>query len=82
MKACPNGCAHVMEEGRIDKVFQREDGEYVLITNILVYTCPNCNEQRVPDASVKLIEDVLYGRVPATKVVSTALYDGVALETS
>ena len=69
-----------MEEEHVDKVFRREDGEYALITNIPVYTCPNCGEQRVPNASVKLIEDVLDGRVPATKVVSTSLYDSAAIE--
>ncbi len=80
MKSCPNGCQLSMEEERIDKVFHRDNGEYVLITNLLVYTCPNCGEQRVPDESAKIVEDVLDGRVLATKVVKTPVFESMAIE--
>jgi len=70
-----------MEERRVDKVFRRKNGEYVLVTNLVVHVCQHCGQESVPHDTARLIEDVLYGRIPATTVVSTELYDSAAIET-
>jgi YgiT-type zinc finger domain-containing protein len=75
---CPNGCGVPMQETHINEMFQRGD-EYVMITNIPAFVCPNCGEESIPTSSVKLIEDVMSRKVAATKVVSAELYDSALI---
>lgn len=78
-RQCPNGCAPPMEARRLDTVFRRHE-EYVLITNLLMYVCEECGQERMPSVSARLVEAVLNGKIPASGEVRAELYDVAALQ--
>ena len=71
---CPNGCVSKLEQRRVEKIFYRHE-EPVVVSNLLIYVCPECDHESLPLASARLIEDVLNGQVKPSGTFTAELYE-------
>ena len=71
---CPNGCPFPMEEKKEEKIFHR-NGEPIVISDLVIYICPDCGQESTPLSSARIIEDVLNGKVKPSGKFSAALYE-------
>ena len=71
---CPNGCVSELEQRRVEKIFHRYD-EPVVVSNLLVYICPECGHESLPLSSARLVENVLNGNVRPSGTFTAELYE-------
>ena len=65
MMQCPNGCLIPMEKIKEDKIFYR-NGEPIVVTDLMIYVCPNCGQESMPVSSARLVEDALNRKIKST----------------
>jgi len=71
---CPNGCPSPMEERKEEKIFRR-DGEPIVISDLIMYVCPDCGQESMPLSSARIVEDILNGRVKPSGKFTAKLYE-------
>jgi hypothetical protein len=71
---CPNGCVSELRERRVEKIFHRNE-EPVVLSNLLVYVCPECGHESLPLSSARLIEAVLNGDLKPSGTFTAELYE-------
>ncbi|MEA3355758.1 MAG: YgiT-type zinc finger protein [Candidatus Bipolaricaulota bacterium] len=71
---CPNGCPSPMEERKEEKIFHR-NGEPIVISDLIMYVCPDCGQESMPLSSARIVEDILNGRVKPSGKFTAKLYE-------
>jgi len=71
---CPNGCPFPMEERKEEKIFLR-NGEPIVISDLVMYVCPECEQESMPLSSAKIVENILNGRVKPSGKFTAELYE-------
>jgi len=71
---CPNGCGSELEAQRVEKIFHRHD-EPVVISNLLMYVCPECSHESMPLASARMVENILNGDVKPNGTFTAEHYE-------
>lgn len=71
---CPNGCAAVMEERKEVRIFQR-NGQPIVISDLLMYVCPECGHESMPLTSARIVEDILNGKIQPSGQFTADLYE-------
>ena len=71
---CPNGCPSPMEERKEEKIFHRK-GEPIVISDLIMYVCPECGQESMPLSSARIVEDILNGRVKPSGRFTAKLYE-------
>lgn len=71
---CPNGCPSPMEEKKGEKIFYR-NGEPIVISDLVMYVCPDCGLEPMPLSSARIVEDILNGKVKPSGKFTAKLYE-------
>jgi len=71
---CPNGCPSSMEERKEEKIFHH-NGVPVVISDLVMYVCPNCGQESMPLASSRIVENILNGKAKPTGKFTAELYE-------
>ena len=73
---CPNGCKTEPEIQSIQKLFLK-DGKPIIIQNLQVKVCPECGQEMIPLATMRVIEKVLNGEIAASGKVEADVFQPV-----
>ena len=71
---CPNGCPSPMEAKQEEKIFHR-NCEPVVISDLIMYVCPNCGQESMPLSSTRIVENILNGKVKPSGKFTAELYE-------
>lgn len=71
---CPNGCSSPMKERQEEKIFHR-NGEPIVISDLIIYVCPDCGQESMPLSSARIVENILNGKVKPSGKFTAKLYD-------
>ncbi|MEW6606177.1 MAG: hypothetical protein AB1414_01815 [bacterium] len=71
---CPNGCLSPMEVRKSEKLFHRY-GKPIIISDLIIYVCPNCGQESIPLSSARKIEGILKGIVKSSGKFTADLYE-------
>ena len=71
--SCPNGCNAKMQEIKVERLFHK-DGERIIIKDLPIKVCAECGQEAIPLSSMRIIDDVLKGKVQSLETVKTPLY--------
>ncbi len=71
---CPNGCLSPMEERKVKKIFYR-NGESIVISDLIMYVCPECMQESMPLSSARTVEDILNGKAKPSGKFTAELYE-------
>ena len=71
---CPNGCLSSMEGKRVQKIFHR-NGKPIVISDLLMYVCPNCGQESMPLSTTRIVEDILNGKAKPSGKFTAELYE-------
>ena len=71
---CPNGCLSPMEERKEEKIFHR-NGEAIVISDLIMYVCPECGQESMPLSSTRIVENILNRRVKPSGKFTAELYE-------
>ena len=68
---CPNGCTVPIKQMKVDRIFY-QDGEPIVIRNLTVNVCLECEQETMPLKSARIVEDILNGKIePAGQFIAT-----------
>ena len=70
---CPNGCMMPMQERKVEKMFHR-NGDPVVVSELLMYVCSECNQEAMPLESARIVEDILNCKRNASGKFTAELY--------
>lgn len=56
---CPYGCGDTLYEDRVDRVYPRPGGSLVVVRDLPVLRCSECDELIIPSKSVKQVDELL-----------------------
>ena len=71
--SCPNGCSAEMQEIKIERLFHKND-ERIIIKDLPIKRCPECWQEAIPLSSMRIIDDVIKGKIQAVVTVEAPLY--------
>ena len=71
---CPNGCGTSMKKKKEEKIFHRH-GEPVVVSDLIMYVCPECGQESMPLSSARIVEDVLNGKIKSSGKFTAELYE-------
>jgi YgiT-type zinc finger domain-containing protein len=63
-----------MEERKEEKIFHR-NGEPIVISDLIMYVCPDCGQESMPLSSARIVEDILKGKVKPSGKFTAELYE-------
>jgi YgiT-type zinc finger domain-containing protein len=63
-----------MEERKEEKIFHR-NGEPIVISDLIMYVCPDCGQESMPLSSARIVEDILNGKVKPSGKFIAELYE-------
>ena len=76
---CPNGCPSSMEEKKMEKIFYR-NGEPVVVSDLLIYVCPDCGQESMPVSTARTVENILNGKAKPSGKFTAELYEVSSVE--
>jgi YgiT-type zinc finger domain-containing protein len=71
---CPNGCLSSMEQKKEEKIFHR-NGEPIVISDLIMYVCPDCGQESMPLTSARVVENILNGKAKPSGKFTAKLYE-------
>lgn len=57
----------------VERLFHKK-GEPIIIQNLTVNICPECNQESLPLKSARIIEDILNEKIKPTGEISAKMY--------
>lgn len=71
---CPNGCSSPMKERSVEKIFYR-NGKPIVISDLVMYVCPECMQESMPLSSARIVENILNGKAKPSGSFTAELYE-------
>ncbi len=71
---CPSGCPCSMEERKVERMFHR-NSEPVVISDLVMYVCPECGQESMPLSSARIVENILNGKAKPSGKFVAELYE-------
>ncbi len=73
MMMCPNGCSSSMKTVCVERIFHR-NGEPIVIRDLKMHVCPECDSESMPLASARIVENVFKGLIEPAGQFSAPLF--------
>lgn len=75
MMQCPNGCGETMQQVRVEQLVHDNDGQPLVVVNLLMNVCPECGQESMPLESTRVVEGALRGEMPSTRKFVAPVYE-------
>ncbi len=73
---CPNGCHVRMEAEKVERLYHK-DGEPIVIRDLLIEVCPECGQEAIPLASMRIVDTIIKGKSQAVGTLEAPVYQAV-----